>query len=57
MTLFGGYNDSIYSAEDTKNALILIVDSPIESWILDLGTSCHSSLSKKLFQNLKREFL
>ena len=51
---FGGYNDSIYSAEDTENALILIVDSSIESWILDLGASFHS-LSKELFQNLKRE--
>ena len=47
---FGGYNDSICSAEDTENALILIVDSPIQFWILDLGRSCHSSLSKKLFQ-------
>ena len=44
----------IQQTEDTENALILIVDSSIESWILDLGASFHS-LSKELFQNLKRE--
>ncbi|KAF3680274.1 putative 50S ribosomal protein L18-like [Capsicum annuum] len=35
------------------DSLILSVDSPVESWILDSGASFHSSLSKELFQNFK----
>ena len=47
-------NDSIYSAEDTKDALILSVNNPIELWILDSVASFHLSSSKKLFQNFKK---
>ena len=50
---FGDDNDSVNSTEDIGDALILSVNSPIESWILDSGASFHSSPSKKLFQNFK----
>ena len=43
--------DSVNLAEDIKDALILSVKSPIESWILDSCASFHSSPSKELFQN------
>ena len=46
-------DDSIYSAEDIEDALILSVDSPIESWILDSGASFHSSPNKELLRNFK----
>ena len=46
-------NDSIYSTEDTKDALILSVNSPIEFWILDSVAPFHLSSSTKLFQNFK----
>ena len=46
-------NDSIYSTEDTKDALILSVNSPIEFWILDSVASFHLSSSKEFFQNFK----
>ena len=46
-------NDSVNSAEDIGDALILSVNSPVESWILDSGASFHSSPSKELFQNFK----
>lgn len=48
-------NDSVNSAEDVGDALILSVDSPLESWILDSGASFHSSSSKELFRNFKSE--
>ena len=35
------------------DALILSVNNPTESWILDSGASFHSSPSKELFQNFK----
>ncbi|VFR02734.1 unnamed protein product [Cuscuta campestris] len=49
----GDDGDSVNSAEDIGDALILSVDSPVESWILDSGASFHSSPSKELFQNFK----
>ena len=50
---FGDDNDSVNSAEDIADALILNMNSPVESWILDFGSSFHSSPSKELFQNIK----
>ena len=50
---FGDDNDSINSTEDIGDTLILNVNSPLESWILDSGASFHSSPSKELFQNFK----
>ena len=35
------------------DALILSVNSPVESWILDSCASFHLSPSKELFQNFK----
>ena len=49
----GDDDDSINSAEDIGDALILSVDSSIESWILDSGASFHSSPKKELFWNFK----
>ena len=46
---FGDDNDSVNSAKDIRVALILSVNIPIESWILDSGASFHSSPSKELF--------
>lgn len=46
-------NDSVNLAEDIGDTLILSVDSPVESWILDSGASFHSSPRKELFQNFK----
>ena len=46
-------DDSINSAEDIRDALILSVDSPIDSWILDSGASFHSSPNNELFRNFK----
>ena len=48
-------NDSVNSAEDIGDALILSVNSPVESWILDSGASFYSSTRKELFQNFKSE--
>ena len=50
---FGDDNDSVNSAEDIGDALILSVNSLVESWILDSSASFHSSPSKELFQNFK----
>ena len=50
---FGDDDDSINSAEDIGDALILSVDSSIESWILDSCATFHSSPNKKLFRNFK----
>ena len=47
---FGDDNDSVNSAEDIEDALILSVNSQVESWILDSDASFHSSPSKELFQ-------
>ena len=52
---FGDDNDFVNSAEDIGDALILSVNSPVESRILDSGASFHSSPSKELFQNFKSE--
>ena len=49
----GDDNDFVNSREDIGDALILSVNSPVESWILDSGASFHSSPSKELFQNFK----
>ena len=49
----GDDNDSVNSVEDIGDALILCVNSPVESCILDSGASFHSSPSKELFQNFK----
>ncbi|VFQ67296.1 unnamed protein product [Cuscuta campestris] len=49
----GDDGDFVNLAEDIGDSLILSVDSPIESWILDSGASFHSSPSKELFQNFK----
>ena len=46
-------NDSVNSAEDIGDSLILSVKSPVESWILDSGASFHLSPSKELLQNFK----
>ena len=43
---FGDDNDYVNSAEDIEDALILSVNSRVESWILDSGASFHSSPSK-----------
>ena len=45
--------DSVNLAEDIGDALILSVDSSIESLILDSGASFHSFPNKELFQNFK----
>ena len=50
---FGDDNDSVNSAEDIGDALILNVNNSVESWILDSGAPLHSSPSKEFFQNLK----
>ena len=50
---FGDDNDSVNSAEDIGDALILSVNNPVESWILDSGATFHSSPRKELFQNFK----
>ena len=42
-------NDSVNSAEDIGDALILSVNSPVESWILDSGASIYLSPSNELF--------
>ena len=42
----GDDNDSVNSAEDIGDALILSVNSLVESWILDNGASFRSSASK-----------
>ena len=52
---FGDYNDCVNSAEDIGDALILSVNNPVVSWILDSGASFHSSPSKELFQTLEIE--
>uniref|UniRef100_A0A803N5C9 CCHC-type domain-containing protein n=1 Tax=Chenopodium quinoa TaxID=63459 RepID=A0A803N5C9_CHEQI len=44
---------SLASSDEIGDALILSVDSPIESWILDSGASFHSSPCKEIFQNFK----
>ena len=49
----GDDDDSANSTEDIKDALVLGVDSPAESWDLGSSASFHSSPSKELFQNLK----
>ena len=46
-------DDSINSAEDIGDILILSVDSSIESLILDSGASFQSSPNKELFRNFK----
>ena len=38
-------------AEGVQDALMLSVNSPIESWILDSGASFHSTSCKKSLQN------
>ena len=50
---FGDDNDFVNSAEDIGDALILSVNSSVESCILYSGASLHSSPSKELFQNFK----
>lgn len=46
-------DDSVYSANDI--ALILSMDSPVNSWIFDSDASFHSSLSRQSFHNFKSE--
>lgn len=38
-------NDSVNSTKDIRDALILSMDSPIKSWILDSGISFHFSFN------------
>jgi transposase InsO family protein len=45
--------DSVCSTEDLGDALVLNVESPIESWILDSGASFHSSPSREIFLNFR----
>lgn len=40
------------TGEDSGDALVLCVDSPIESWVLDSGASFHSTSCKELISNL-----
>ena len=44
---------SLASDDDYGDVLVLSVDSPIETWILDSGASFHSSPCKEYFQNFK----
>uniref|UniRef100_A0A803LDU0 Retrovirus-related Pol polyprotein from transposon TNT 1-94-like beta-barrel domain-containing protein n=1 Tax=Chenopodium quinoa TaxID=63459 RepID=A0A803LDU0_CHEQI len=46
---------SLASSDEIGDALILSVDSPIASWILDSGASFHSSPCKEIFQNFKSD--
>ena len=46
-------DDSINSTKDIEDALILSLDSSIESYILDSSASFHLSPNKKLFRNFK----
>uniref|UniRef100_A0A803NCW4 CCHC-type domain-containing protein n=1 Tax=Chenopodium quinoa TaxID=63459 RepID=A0A803NCW4_CHEQI len=46
---------SLASSDEIDDALILSVDSPIESWILDLGASFHYSPCMEIFQNFKSD--
>ena len=43
---FGDDNDSVNLADDIGDALVLSVNSPVESWILDSCASFHSSPNK-----------
>ena len=49
----GDDNDFVNSAEDIGDSLILSVNSPVESCILDCGASFHLSPNKELFPNFK----
>ena len=46
---FGDDNDYVNSGEDIGDALILSVNIPVKSWILNSGASFHSPPSKELF--------
>lgn len=50
-------NNSVNSAEDIRDALILSVNSPMKSSILNSGALFHSSPSRELFQNSRLENL
>ncbi|KAJ4736375.1 Transposon Ty1-NL2 Gag-Pol polyprotein [Rhynchospora pubera] len=39
------------AGDDSGDALVLCVDSPIESWVLDSGASFHSTSCKELIKN------
>ena len=39
--------------ENSDEALVLCIDSPIESWVLDSGASFHSTSQKDKFLNFK----
>ena len=43
---FGDDNDFVNSAEDIGDALILSVNNPVESWILDSGASKQGVVQK-----------
>ena len=42
---------AIAVVEDIQDALILSVDSPIESWIMDSGASFHSTSCRECMDN------
>ena len=50
---YGDDYDSVNSAGDIGDAIILSVNNLVESWNLNSGASFHSSPSKQFFKNLK----
>ncbi|KAE8728571.1 hypothetical protein F3Y22_tig00004205pilonHSYRG00041 [Hibiscus syriacus] len=46
-----GAQESANVTEETGDAMILSVNSPIESWILDLGASFHSTPYQEIMEN------
>ncbi|KAE8690148.1 hypothetical protein F3Y22_tig00110925pilonHSYRG00035 [Hibiscus syriacus] len=46
-----GAQESANMTEETSDAMILIVNSPIESWILDSGASFHSTPYLEIMEN------
>ncbi|KAE8705427.1 Endomembrane protein 70 protein family isoform 1 [Hibiscus syriacus] len=46
-----GVQESANVTEETGDAMILSVNSPIESWILDLGVSFHSTPCREIMEN------
>ncbi|KAE8708902.1 Detected protein of unknown function [Hibiscus syriacus] len=46
-----GAQESANMTEETSDAMILSVNSPIESWILDSGASFHSTSCQEIMEN------
>ena len=47
----GSAKQSMNMVEDTSDAIILSVNSPIESWILDFGASFHYTSHHEIMEN------